>query len=643
MPLVAEGAEEDMRAPVRRPRVGARSLDAVTAGGSRKKVGPGWRYSPFVQESLLAGRFRVGSRLGAGAVANVYRAEDLTTGMQVAVKMDSGRIARAEARLRFEREAAALAVLASPHVVELVAEGEAEDGSPYLVLELLRGHTFDQRLEETGAIAPPDLVRWLAQAAAAVDLAHGMGIVHRDLKPSNLFLHESVGGVPVLKVLDFGLVTDMRDAGTHDPGVVVGTPLYMAPEQARGQAVRIGPATDVWAMGMLAIKLLTGEDYWRSTAVNDIISDVEAAPLYPPSARWGWLPRQFDAWFLRSTHRVPERRWRSVRQQALALTDALPIADAPVAGRPARFDDASTLQAPTPPPVPFASQSLVRPLIGRRMELAALEERLVPGALVTLTGPGGVGKSRVAAVACAVLGERLPDGAWLVPLSAVVDPAAVPDAIAQVLALAADAVRPALDRVAAALGPMRALVVLDGFEHLLGGRERLAEIARRAPGVAWLITSRVPLGVRGEQLLPIEPLELPPPSVSPVEAASYAAVKLFVARAREALPGFSLAAENVADVVALCRLADGLPLAIELAAAQLRTRPLAEIGRAPRGGGGSRRRARRRGLELRAPRRARADPAASPGAAARGRSAARGTRAARPAVARLRRVDRGAW
>src|SRR5262245_34113865 len=211
--------------------------------------------------------------------------------------MDSGRLTRHEARLRFEREAAALAVLASPHVVELVAEGEAEDGRPYLVLELLRGHTFHQRLEETGAIAPPDLVRWLGQAAAAVDLAHGMGIVHRDLKPSNLFLHESEGVAPVLKVLDFGLVTDVRDAGTHDPGVVVGTPLYMAPEQARGQAVRIGPATDVWAMGMLAVKLLTGEDYWRSTAVTDIIADVEGAPLYPPSTRWNWIPRKFDSWF----------------------------------------------------------------------------------------------------------------------------------------------------------------------------------------------------------------------------------------------------------------------------------------------------------------------------------------------------------
>jgi non-specific serine/threonine protein kinase len=230
-------------------------------------------------------------------------------------------------------------------------------------------------------------------------------------------------------------------------------------------------------------------------------------------------------------------------------------------------------------PVPVAHDvETERPLVGRRVELAAIEQRLVPGAIVTLTGPGGVGKSRLAQATCAALGERLPDGAWLVPLGAVVDPAAIPDAIAAVLGLASDTTQSTIDRVGAALAPMRALVVLDGVEHLQAGRGRVAELARRAPQVAWLVTSRVPLGLPGEELVLIEPFELPPASVSPTEAASYVAVELFVARAKQADPEFALHPGNAADVVALCRLADGIPLAIELAAAQVRARPLGDIG-----------------------------------------------------------------
>ncbi len=543
---------------------------------------------------LIAGRFRIGARLGAGSVAEVYQAHDAQTGGQVAVKLDSGRLSREEARRRFEREAAALAVLSSPHVVQMIAAGARIDGRQFLVLELLRGRTLQQELDERGAIAPADVLAWFGEAAAAVDLAHGVGIVHRDLKPANLFLHEPVGGGRLVKVLDFGLLTDVEDSASRDPGEFVGTPLYMAPEQVRGQAARIGPATDVWAMGMLAITLLTAEPYWRSTSVDELVGDIDGSPLYPPSSRWPWLPRAFDGWFARATQRVPEKRWRSVAEQAEALARALrAVRRPPVSRQSGAIEQADTIMARTPTPLAASGSGEgpgERPLVGRRVELHALEERLVPGAVVTLTGPGGVGKSRLAAAACSRLEGRFPDGTWLVPLGGVTSPAELPDAIAQSLGVSPDSAQPALDRVAAALAPMRALVTLDGFEQLLGGRDTVAALARRAPRVSWLITSRLPLGLAAEERVLVEPLELPPTAVSAGEAANYVAVELFVARAREARPGFTLVDENVGDVVALCRLADGLPLAIELAAAQVRARPLGDIGThlsAAAAGGGS--------------------------------------------------------
>src|SRR5262245_5090902 len=120
---------------------------------------------------LIAGRFRVGPRLGAGTAGAVHLAVDVDNGAEVAVKLASGRFPISDTRRRFEREAAALAVLSSPHVVGLVAAGEERDGRPYLVMELLRGGTLQQELAAAGPLAPADVAGWMHQTAAALELA----------------------------------------------------------------------------------------------------------------------------------------------------------------------------------------------------------------------------------------------------------------------------------------------------------------------------------------------------------------------------------------------------------------------------------------------------------------------------------------
>jgi predicted ATPase/tRNA A-37 threonylcarbamoyl transferase component Bud32 len=524
---------------------------------------------------VLGDRFELGAHIGSGSAADVYRARDHKHGVDVAIKLARQRIDPDVARLRFEREAAVLSVLSSPHVVRLLGAG-AFAGRPYLVLELLVGQTFEAELA-TGSLAPAEVVRRLGQVAAALELAHGLGIVHRDLKPANLFLHAN-GGAPVVKVLDFGLARDLAD-GVRPDGVV-GTPMYMAPEQVRAQATRIGPASDGWALAMLALTLLTGEPYWTPGTIAEVMAQIEGTPMYAPSTRWPWLPVAFDAWFARATHRVPEKRFRSVGDAVSARRPAL--ADLAATGSVRRIavaelGDADTMIGTPTPTVVKARLPGQRPLIGRTLERAEIAGQLAPGALVALIGPSGVGKSRLAEAVLAEAGDRFTDGAWVVPCGGLADGAAIPDAIGHALGLAPDATRAAIDQVADALAPRRALLLIDSVERLAGAAHTLAELHGRCPGVSWLVTTRVPLGVPGEIRVVVAPLDVPSPTVSAEEAGTYPAIALFASRARAANPRFVLDDDNVASVVAICRLALGLPLGLELAAAQVASRGVDEI------------------------------------------------------------------
>ncbi|NVI87764.1 AAA family ATPase, partial [Actinomadura sp. BRA 177] len=219
--------------------------------------------------------------------------------------------------------------------------------------------------------------------------------------------------------------------------------------------------------------------------------------------------------------------------------------------------------------------------IGRDADLERVDELLVRVRLVTLTGAGGSGKSRLALEAA----ERASDAGWLVELAPVTDPAEVAEAVITALGLRemtliggpAPAPNP-VDRLVSALAGRRLLLVLDNCEHLLDATARLAgTILGHCPDVRILATSREPLGITGETLWPVEPLAPPPPSAGPEEAMANPAVRLFADRAAAVSPGFAVTAGNVEPVVRTCRALDGMPLAIELAAARLRAMTPAQV------------------------------------------------------------------
>ena len=251
-------------------------------------------------------------------MGEVYRAEDADLARVVAVKLLSDRFADNDAiRGRFTREALAVARLSqAPSTVTIFDVGEHE-GRPYIVMEYLPGGSLADRIEREGAQPVGRTLEWLGQAAAAIDAAHANGIVHRDVKPANLLLDNDER----VKVADFG-VASAADLGSFtEAGTVVGTAGYLAPEQARGE--RATPASDLYALAVVAFELLTGErPFERETSTAEAMAHV-SAPIPPASRTNPQLPPELDDVLARGLAKEPAHRFSTAGEFVHALRDAL--------------------------------------------------------------------------------------------------------------------------------------------------------------------------------------------------------------------------------------------------------------------------------------------------------------------------------
>ncbi len=284
-------------------------------------------------DTVIAQRYRVVRRLGAGGMGAVYLVQHVHTDERFALKvLLSAVIKDTNALERFRREARTPARIDSDHVVRVTDADVAPElkGAPFLVMEYLRGEDLDQYLTRMGALPPRDVVGFLRQIARALDKAHALGIVHRDLKPENIFITQREDGTAHVKILDFG-IAKFTGGAAHDlvrhtatsPGEIFGTPLYMSPEQARAESASITRQTDIWALGLIAHRMLTNEEYWKAETLTGLIAQIVYEPMKPPSEQGTSLGPDYDAWFLECCARDPKARFESAGAAVLALARVL--------------------------------------------------------------------------------------------------------------------------------------------------------------------------------------------------------------------------------------------------------------------------------------------------------------------------------
>jgi serine/threonine-protein kinase len=259
--------------------------------------------------------YEVESVLGYGGMGVVYRARQRALDRSVAVKMLlAGPFASSQELGRFRRETAALACLRHPNVVQVFDAGDVE-GRPYFTMELVEGGSLARKLAGTPQSAR-QAAALVAALAGAVQAAHHGGIVHRDLKPSNVLL--TADGTP--KISDFGLARRLDgEAGLTRTGAALGTPSYMAPEQAEGRTHAVGPAADVYALGAILYELLTGRPPFRAETDLETVQQVISREPVPPSRLNATVPRDLETICLKCLHKLPSRRYATAAALAKDL------------------------------------------------------------------------------------------------------------------------------------------------------------------------------------------------------------------------------------------------------------------------------------------------------------------------------------
>jgi len=275
---------------------------------------------------LLGGKYRLEEEIGRGAMGTVWSAIHESLDQRVAIKIISAEHAGSEELVkRFDTEARAAAKLRSRFVVGVSDNGTTESGLPYIVMEYLDGECLEDRIARLGAISMVETARIARHVTRALTRAHAHGIVHRDLKPANIFIAKSEddddGDDWTAKVLDFGIakMDDFGDRSTTKTGTVLGTPLFMSPEQVRG-ASEVDSRADLYSLGMVVYNMLTGTYAFEGQSFGDLLVSICTDPLPNLNRAAPNTPAGLNDWFQRACARDPDARYQTSDEMMRALT-----------------------------------------------------------------------------------------------------------------------------------------------------------------------------------------------------------------------------------------------------------------------------------------------------------------------------------
>ncbi|WP_237708389.1 protein kinase domain-containing protein [Mycobacterium marinum] len=529
-------------------------------------------------EQLNVDGFADAAEVGRGGFGVVYRCRQVDLDRVVAIKVLT--IDLDENRPRFEREQRAMAKLTGhPNIVSVLQIGETRDGHPYLVMPYCRRGSVQTEISRLGRLSLADVLQLGVALAAGLESAHRLDILHRDIKPANVLLTDF--GEPALT--DFGLA-HMAGGFRTATGLFTASPAFTASELARGGEP--DRASDVYGVGATLFCALTGHPPFERRKGESVIAQIlrVANDPVPDLAEYD-VAEDVASVVNRALSRDPAARptmvelgeaIQSLQAAHGQAVDAMALEggkrSTSVSSESAWHVSARQTRGNLP--------AKLAGFVGRQAELAELGALISTSRLVTLTGVGGVGKTSLAVQAAGEHVSHFHDGVWLVDIGELSDGALLAGLAARMLGIRDQGARPLTEVLTDALAERDALVIFDGCEHVIDHAAQLIDtLLQGCPQLHILATSRELLGIGGEAVLALSPLPYPDAASvsSRSSVARYDAVALFVERARTARPGFTLTQRNAAAVARICERLDGLPLAIELAAARLRAMSVEQI------------------------------------------------------------------
>jgi predicted ATPase/serine/threonine protein kinase len=550
------------------------------------------------------GNYHVLRLLGRGGTASVYLGEHVYLKSHAALKILHIQLTEGGAA-QFLQEAQTLARLSHPHIVQ-VLDFAVQDSIPFLVMDYATGGNLRQR-HSAGIRLPLDtVVSYVQQLASALQYAHDQRLIHRDIKPENMLLSSRDD----LLLGDFGLALFAPSTNSYSTHAmaqqVAGTSLYLAPEQLQG---RPRCASDQYSLAVVVYEWLCGTPPFKGTPLEIAIKHVSVPPP-PLRSLVSDLSPALEEVVLRALAKEPQQRFDTVQEFALALQQAAHGSVQLPALRSVQHEStAGDHKGPPRHSLPHSPLRSVQhesvgagvqratvydqygtsthqpiwrvptvwtPLIGREQEVAATCALLLRPQvrLLTLLGTGGIGKTRLSIQVANELRTGFADGICFVSLATIQNPDQVMSCIAHELDLQAKDSCP-FEQVKNFLCKKHLLLILDNFEQVIQAAPSIEHLLGACPHLKIFVTSRVALHIQGEQRLALHPLALPDLKRLPEKEAiaHYASVALFVQCAQARIPSFDVTSTNAATLAEICVRLDGLPLAIELAAARIKLLP----------------------------------------------------------------------
>jgi predicted ATPase/DNA-binding CsgD family transcriptional regulator len=517
------------------------------------------------REGQQLGNYRLTQLIGRGNFADVYRGQHVHLNTQAAIKVLHGQLTDSDLA-NFIHEARIIAYLRHPHIVQILDFG-VEENTPFLVMEYAPNGNLRQRHQQGTRLALETILPYVRQIADALQFAHDQKLIHRDIKPENMLL----GRNNEVLISDFGIAimySTMRSPSSLQQDTA-GTVPYMAPEQLKAHAL---PASDQYALAIMTYEWLCGERPFQGTMTEIAIKHTLVTP---PSLRERvtTISPTVEQVILKALAKNPQQRFEHIRDFVQALEEA----------SMAESSEHHTLPLKNAPAYFSNLPAQLTSFIGREpevMDVCTLLQR--PDVrLVTLTGTGGIGKTRLSLEVGAELVTAFREGVYFVPLASINDATLVIPAIAHTLGLQhryAERQQPLaehMEYLKTFLREKQSLLLLDNFEQVVDAAPAIAELLAVCPRLKILVTSRAALHLSGEHEFPLPPLALPD-GTSPLpthELTQYAAIALFLQRAMAIKPDFDVTTADVQTIAMICSRLDGLPLAIELAAARIKLLP----------------------------------------------------------------------